>query len=60
MCIRDRLYYQYAASGSATSFLASAVGDIDGDNTNSTFSRSATLNAGEIQGTQISITEELE
>ena len=54
------LYYQYSASGTETSFIAMAVGDIDGDDTNSTFSRSATLNSGEIQGTQISITEELE
>ena len=54
------LYYQYAATASASSFNAIATGNIDGDATNSSFSRSATLNAGEIQGTQIVITNELE
>ena len=54
------LYYQYAASASATSFNSIAVGNIDGDNINSSFSRSATLNSGEIQGSQIVIASELE
>lgn len=39
---------------------ARAVGDIDGDNTLSTFERSALLNSGEIQGAQIRIVNELE
>ena len=54
------LYYAYSATASATDFTAEALGDIDGDNTNSTFRRSAALNAGEIQGSQIVITNELE
>jgi type IV pilus assembly protein PilA len=54
------LYYQYTATGTASTFTASANGDIDGDTILSTFSRSAALNAGEIQGGQISITNELE
>lgn len=54
------LYYQYSATGSATSFNSIATGNIDGDGTNSTFSRSAALNAGEIQGGQIVIVNELE
>jgi prepilin-type N-terminal cleavage/methylation domain-containing protein len=54
------LYYQYAATASASSFNSIATGNIDGDAVNSGFSRSATLNAGEIQGTQIVISNELE
>lgn len=54
------LYYQYQATASTTSFNAIATGDIDGDDVNSTFSRSAALNAGEIQGAQILIINELE
>lgn len=54
------LYYSYNATASATSFNAAATGNIDGDATNSTFSRSAALNAGEIQGSQIVIVNELE
>ena len=54
------LYYQYSATGAATNFTASASGDIDGDTALSTFSRSAQLVSGEIQGSQISIVNELE
>ncbi|MDB4929612.1 MAG: fimbiral protein PilA [Myxococcaceae bacterium] len=54
------LYYSYVASASASNFTAAANGNIDGDNINSTFSRSGSLNAGEIQGAQIVITNELE
>ena len=54
------LYYQYSATASASNFNAIAVGNIDGDGTNSNFSRAAALNAGEIQGAQIVITNELE
>ncbi len=53
-------YYQYSTDGSNTSMTARAVGDIDGDNTLSTFERSALLNSGEIQGAQIRIVNELE
>ena len=53
-------YYAYASPGSTTGYTAYATGDLDGDNTNSTFQRSATLVAGEVQGSQIAITDELE
>ena len=53
-------YFQYATSGSATSFSVTATGDLDGDNVNSTFTRAASLNNGEIQGNPLSITNELE
>jgi prepilin-type N-terminal cleavage/methylation domain-containing protein len=53
-------YYQYSTDGSNTAMTARAVGDIDGDNTLSTFERSALLNSGEIQGAQIRIVNELE
>jgi prepilin-type N-terminal cleavage/methylation domain-containing protein len=54
------LYYAYSAAASASDFNAIAIGNIDGDGSNSTFSRAAQLNAGEIQGAQIVITDELE
>ncbi len=54
------LYYQYAVSASDRRFTATAVGNIDGDNINSSFSRTAELNSGEIQGGQIVIASELE
>lgn len=59
-------YYAYASPGvtavpaSGDAFTAYAEGDLDGDTTHSTFSRIATINSGEMQGSQISITEELE
>ena len=54
------LYYQYSATASASNFNSIAVGNIDGDGDQSTFSRAAALNAGEIQGAQIVIVNELE
>jgi hypothetical protein len=36
------------------------VGDLDGDDTNSTYQRQGAIVGGEVQGTQISITNELE
>lgn len=54
------LYYQYSATATASNFNAIAAGNIDGDGTNSSFSRAASLNSGEIQGSQIVITNELE
>jgi prepilin-type N-terminal cleavage/methylation domain-containing protein len=59
-------YYAYASPGTATApasgtaFTAYAVGDLDGDDTNSTFERQGAISGGEVQGTQISITNELE
>ena len=54
------LYYQYTAFGTVSAFTARAIGDIDGDTTLSTFDRTALLTSGEIQGSQIVITNELE
>lgn len=53
-------YYQYSTEGSNSAMTTRAVGNIDGDSTNSTFERSALLNSGEIQGAQIRIVNELE
>ena len=53
-------YYQYSTDGSNTTVVARAVGDIDGDSSQSTFSRAGVMNSGEIQGAQISVVRELE
>jgi hypothetical protein len=52
--------YQYRVDATDRGFVVTVIGDLDGDGTFSTFSRSAALNAGEIQGTSIQITNELE
>ncbi|MDB4931074.1 MAG: Type pilus biosis protein PilE [Myxococcaceae bacterium] len=53
-------YYQYSTEGSNTAATVRAVGDIDGDTSQSTFERAAALNAGEVQGARIRIVNELE
>ncbi len=55
-------YYQYrvTTSNGGQTFTVTAVGDLDGDGRHSFFSRSATAFNGEIQGTPIEITNELE
>ena len=55
-------YYSYAALSDNTEvgFTAQALGDIDGDSVQSVFRRQATVAHGEIQGTNMSITSELE
>ena len=53
-------YYRYEAAADATGFTASAVGNLDGDGVNSTFSRVGTVVAGEVQGSNINVVEELE
>lgn len=53
-------YYQYSTTGTTQAFTANAVGDLDGDSTRSTFQRAGSNLAGEIQGTQLVITNELE
>ncbi len=53
-------YYSYESPGSATTFTAAAQGNLDGDSQFSTFSRSATINDGEIQGNTMVIVSELE
>ena len=47
-------------AGEKLSYAERLTGNIDGDTINSSFSRSAALNAGEIQGGQIVISNELE
>ena len=53
-------YYQYTSPGGATGFTARATGNLDGDGTYSTFERTGTYSNGEIQGSQILISNELE
>ena len=58
-------YYAYASPGvtvatTGTVFTAYAVGDLDGDDLNATFSREGVLVGGEIQGATLTITQELE
>jgi type IV pilus assembly protein PilA len=53
-------YYQYSASGGTDSFTANAIGNLDGDSSNSTFQRVGAAAGGEIQGAPVAITEELE
>jgi len=59
-------YYQYqspgitAVAGDATAFTARAMGNLDGDGTYSTFQRLGSTAGGELQGSNISITNELE
>jgi hypothetical protein len=54
-------YYQYDSPGGvATGFTARAVGNLDGDAVNSTFLRTGLLSNGEVQGSQIQISNELE
>lgn len=53
-------YYQYSASAVTNAFTAQAQGDLDGDGTLSTFARIGTIVQGEVQGTAVQITDELE
>jgi len=59
-------YYAYASpaltavTADGTAFTAYAIGNLDGDATNSTYLRLGTIVGGEIQGSNIGITDELE
>ena len=59
-------YYAYACPASTAvtadgvAFTSYAIGDLDGDDTNSTYNRVGSISGGEIQGGQINITSELE
>jgi type IV pilus assembly protein PilA len=53
-------YYQYTSPGGASAFTSRANGDLDGDSILSTFERTGTLTSGELQGSNLSITQELE
>ena len=53
-------YYQYGSPGAATTFTARAAGNLDGDGTYSTFQRTGAITSGELQGSNIIITNELD
>lgn len=59
-------YYAYAspgtsaASNGANAFTAYAIGDLDGDDINATYERTAAVSGGEVQGANMTITNELE
>jgi prepilin-type N-terminal cleavage/methylation domain-containing protein len=53
-------YYQYSSPASTSAFTARASGDLDGDAILSTFQRTGSITSGELQGSNISITQELE
>ena len=53
-------YYQYSTDGTNSALTTRAVGDIDGDTVRSTFERAGVMNSGEIQGSQVRVTNELE
>jgi prepilin-type N-terminal cleavage/methylation domain-containing protein len=53
-------YYRYYASGAIMGFLITANGDLDGDGVISTFSRVGSIVSGELQNSNLIVTEELE
>ena len=53
-------YYQYVSPGGTSSFTSRAVGNLDGDATYSTYQRTGVITSGELQGSNIQITDELE
>ena len=53
-------YYQYISPGGTSAFTARAVGNLDGDTTYSTFQRTGVITSGELQGSNLSITNELD
>ncbi len=53
-------YYQYVSPGGATQFTARAIGNLDGNATYSTFERTGAITSGELQGSNIVITNELD
>ncbi len=53
-------YYQYVSPGAATIFTARAIGNLDGNATYSTFERTGAITSGELQGSNIIISQELE
>ena len=53
-------YYQYSSPGTTNAFTSRAVGNLDGDATYATFQRTGAITAGELQGSNIIISDELE
>ena len=53
-------YYQYISPGGTSDFTSHAVGNLDGDGTYSSFSRTGAITSGELQGSNLIITNELD
>ena len=53
-------YYQYLSPGGTSAFTSRALGDLDGDAILSTFERTGTITSGELQGSNLTVTQELE
>ena len=53
-------YYQYQSPGGTSAFTARAIGNLDGDATYSTFQRTGSIVSGELQGSNLAITNELD
>ncbi|MFO0649221.1 MAG: prepilin-type N-terminal cleavage/methylation domain-containing protein [Polyangiales bacterium] len=53
-------YYQYNSPGGTSAFTARAQGDLDGDAILATFERTGSIVSGELQGSNLTITQELE
>jgi prepilin-type N-terminal cleavage/methylation domain-containing protein len=53
-------YYQYISPGGTNTFTARALGNLDGDATFSTFQRTGAITSGELQGSNIIISNELD
>jgi prepilin-type N-terminal cleavage/methylation domain-containing protein len=53
-------YYQYVSPGGTNTFTARALGNLDGDATFSTFQRTGAITSGELQGSNIIISNELD
>ncbi len=53
-------YYQYQSPGGTSAYTARAIGNLDGDSTYSTFQRTGAIVSGELQGSNLIITNELD
>jgi prepilin-type N-terminal cleavage/methylation domain-containing protein len=53
-------YYQYISPGGTNVFTARAIGNLDGDATYSTYQRTGAITSGELQGSNIQISDELD
>ena len=53
-------YYQYNSPGGTAAFTSRAQGDLDGDGILGTFERTGSIVSGELQGSNLTVTQELE
>ena len=53
-------YYQYSSPGTTNAFSSRAIGNLDGNATYSTFMRTGAITSGELQGSNIIISNELD